>query len=463
VVLTACGGSENFDAAGDGAGPVVDETDDEAGADSGDASSGGQAVTGLVASLNDFGLGLFEVDAVTGESRQLTMEGVEFVDRTHPPIIVGDRAWMLTLTTIDGQDFSQVVGVGRVDLVTGEGDEIVVLGPNRENDESAETISYRLVGADRDSAWVSIAPFGSSAIDVVHRRIDATTGETITELAGLEYSFESDAASCTAELRNPMILPDGSFVGLAGGWPATVDIETGEITATVPWCESGAESFEPFRLRSLVPPEAINDYAVPEDARPVPPEALDDFFGFGSEPAPSGGAYVVSDDGHFWWVFSDLIAYQRGDTAVNTIVGGVVRFDPVAGEVVDVWPLGELAGHWLSAQENGYSGLSGPELAHVGGDLWVVDGREDAPVLRLDPETGTIDVLPVPKGDDIDLTQVSLVGADDDGIWLEVSRRIITTDDEAGRTTTGTLFLDRIDAGVGAFTLSVPERDILGL
>lgn len=91
-----------------------------------------------------------------------------------------------------------------------------------------------------------------------------------------------------------------------------------------------------------------------------------------------------------------------------------------------------------------------------------MDHREDAPLRRLDPATGEITEITIEKGEGIDLTAAEMIFSDPEAIWLEVTRKVITSDDESGRSTTGTSYLERVDTAIGAITVSVPTGDILG-
>ena len=461
VMAAACGGSGGSTV---GSGERVGDPGDSAPAPGPTAetgSSGSGPVEGLVVVLNSFGDSLFEVDPVSGDHRGLTMEGAGFVDRQHQPVVAGGRAWMLTGTLLAGQEYSSTVGLGRLDLATGEGIQITQLGVDRENDESTELLTYEIVGADRESVWVRIQRLGESPSEATYRRIDAETGGTLGEVREVIYEYESDSASCRADINSPRILVDGTFVALVGGWPAVVDPTTGEITPSVPWCESSADAYDRYRLSSLLSTDEMAGWAVTESGEPIPAEELSSVFAF-ADLTPSGNRWEIDEAGHAWWVFAGTRGYLDADVSRAAIIGGVVEFDLGSNRVVDVYPLGEYAGHWLPDDESfDLTTLSDVSLAYSGDHLWIMDGTEDGPLISLDPATGEVEAHELVKGEGVDVTEAEILAHDADGLWLEVNRAVVTENDDGSRTRVGELHLERIDGATGAVVVTVPESEIL--
>jgi hypothetical protein len=131
-----------------------------------------------------------------------------------------------------------------------------------------------------------------------------------------------------------------------------------------------------------------------------------------------------------------------------------------------VWPLGEASVTYLDDDGDDdittVSTMSAFDLRYIDDALWIMDHREDAPLRRLDPATGEITEITIEKGEGIDLTAAEMIFSDPEAIWLEVTRKVITSDDESGRSTSGTSHLERVDTVTGTITLSIPIADILG-
>ncbi|HEC10548.1 MAG TPA: hypothetical protein ENI86_13455 [Acidimicrobiales bacterium] len=458
LLAAACGGSggSSADSAEDAGG-----SQDAGSASTAETASATAPVEGLVVVLNSFGDSLFEVNPSTGEHRALTMDGAEFVDRQNQPVVAGGRAWMITGTLLEGQSYSSTVGLGRLDLATGEGRQIAELGVDRENDEAQDLNIYEIVGADDTSVWVKVQKFGEDSSQSIYRRYDAETGDLLGEIDELVYEYESDTATCTAGITEPRILPDGTFMALVGTFPAVVDTETGEITPTVPWCEANDDAFDPYRLSSVLTPEEMADWAITESGEPVPAEELDSMFGFG-DITPSGGKWVIDGDRHAWWVFAGIRGYRDGEDSGKAIIGGVVEFDLDSNQLVEIYPLGEYAGRWLPDDDTfDVATLSDVYLAYSGDRLWIMDGTEDGPLIGLDPATGTVEAHQLVKGEGVDVTEAEILAFDADGLWLEVNRAVVTENEDGSRSRLGELSLVRIQGTTGAVVVDVPEREIL--
>ncbi len=135
IAAASCGGGDSGNAdngAVDTGSPSGDATADGT-TDDGtvQSDSEGQPINGVLFSLLSPELGLYAIDRDNGEVRDLTMGGVGFTDRQKPPVLVGDAAYTLTATPIEGQLASHEVGLGKIDLPTGAGSEITVIGTDR--------------------------------------------------------------------------------------------------------------------------------------------------------------------------------------------------------------------------------------------------------------------------------------------------------------------------------------------
>lgn len=465
AVIAACGG-DDASSDGDSPEPTVGAQSDETGAGSPDQeppdgqSAAEGPVDGVVVSLSDFGLGLFAVNE-DGTHRELSMDGVDFTDRNAPAIVADEHAYILTLTAVEGQTFTHHVGIGRVDLATGAGTEIVRLGLDRPDDESTEGTRFELVGAGGGVVWAHSRTFGNDVDSMVTlHRFDANTGESLGELAGVRYDVELENAQCSADVVNLQVLPDGTLIGTVAGWPATVDSETGAVTPLVDYCGVSPDDLVPFTLGGHIGEAELDEFVVTDDGQPVAADRVEHYFSTFRTLDISDGEFALGNDGHLWWHHSTVLSGLEGEQ--RGILGAVVRFDPSVGAIVEVHPLGEAAGRWLPEDATfDVATLSGADLTMVDDDLWIVDPAENASLLRLDPGTGTLDSYPVPVGD-AELTDVELLGSTPGSLWLEVNRAVVTADDETGRSTAGTLFIDRVDTATGEFVLSTPVSEIIG-
>ncbi len=458
LVAAACGGSGSSSAdSADGA----RDSGDSGPASTVDTAVASGPVEGLVVVLNSFGDSLFEIDPATGAHRSLSIDGAEFVDRQQQPVTAAGRAFVLTGTLLEGQSYSSTVGLGRLDLATGEGTQIAELGVDRENDEADGLTTYEIVGADETSVWVRVHEFSDDPSAATYRRIDAESGGVVGEMTELRYEYQSDSASCSADINSVHVLPDGTFMALVGGWPAEVDTDTGEIMPSVPWCESSADAYDPYKLSTLLTPEEMAGWAITENGDPVPAEELDSMFAF-ADTTPSSSEWVIDDNGHAWWVFAGTRGYRDGDNSEKAIIGGVLEFDLATDQVVEVYPLGDHAGRWLPDDDTfDVTTLSSVDLAYSGGHLWIMDTTEDGLLLGLDPATGTIEAHQLVKGEGVDVTEAEILAYDADGLWLEVNRAVVTENDDGSRSRLGELHLDRIDGSSGDVVVSVPESEIL--
>ena len=463
-LLAGCGGGGDGD--GDGEDDGADETvegSDAAAAESENAGAGSEsaAVDGALVSVLSPDLGLYAVHRDTGEHSALSLDAVEFIERDRQPIAARSTAFTLSLTTLEGQSFSHEVGLVRVDLDTGEATQIAGLGIDRESDESDELTQWKVLDADDETVWVETGAF----FDVEGRSIigfDTATGAQIIEFDALDFEVTTDTGStCSGTADGLLVMPDGALITTTSGWPAVLDPATGEVSMIFEWCGFGTEP----TLAEFVDPADADDWFVTEDGTAVSAGAAEqvlEFVPLRMTPTPGHG--LVEGDGSLWWLFDSATSVATEDNSISAHAGGVVRFDPVAGEVAAVWPLGDASATYLDGDDDitTVSTMSSFDLRYIDGALWIMDHREDAPLRRLDPATGAITEITIEKGEEIDLTAAEMIFSDPEAIWLEVSRKVITSDDENGRPTSGTSFLERVDTATGTITLSIPISDILG-
>jgi hypothetical protein len=462
ALLAACGGDGDDDGEDDGAGETVEASDAAtAGSENAGAASESDAVDGVLVSVLSPDLGLYAVDRDTGEHSALSLDAVEFIERDRQPIAATSTAFTLSLTTLEGQSFSHEVGLVRVDLDTGEATQIAGLGIDRESDQSDELTRWKVLDADDETVWVETGAF----FDVEGRSIigfDAATGAQIVELDALDFEVTTDTGSiCSGTSDGLLVMPDGALITTTSGWPAVLDPVTGEVSMILEWCGFGTET----TLAEFVDPADADEWFVTEDGPAVSAEAAEQALGFVPlRMTPTPGRGLVEGDGSLWWLFDSATSVETGDISVSAHAGGIVRFDPVAGEVAAVWPLGDASATYLDGDDDitTVSTMSSFDLRYIDGALWIMDHREDAPLRRLDPATGAITEIAIEKGEGIDLTAAEMIFSDPEAIWLEVSRKVITSDDENGRSTSGTSFLERVDTATGTITLSIPIADILG-
>ena len=464
-LLAGCGDGGGADGGGTDtdAGETVGASDAATtGSEPTGTASGSDAVDGALVSLLSPDLGLYAVDRDSGEHRALSLEGVGYTEREEQPIAAGNTAFTLSLTTLEGQSFSNEVGLVRVDLDTGEATEIAELGIDRESDDSDELTQWEVLDADDETVWLETGAFfadeGRSIVG-----FDAATGAQTITFDELDFEVTTDSGSiCSGTADGLLVLPDGTLITTTSGWPALLDPATGGVSMIFEWCGFDAEP----TLADFVESADADEWFVTEDGSAVTAEAAERVLDFVPlRMTPTNGRGLAEGDGSIWWLFNSGTSVETGDVSVSAYAGGVVSFDPVTGEVTAVWPLGEASATYLDDGDDDIttvSTMSSFDLRYIEGALWIMDHREDAPLRRLDPATGAITEITIEMGEGIDLTTAEMIFSDPEAIWLEVSRKVITSDDENGRSTSGTSFLERVDTATRTITVSIPITDILG-
>jgi hypothetical protein len=460
VAAASCSGGDSSSSEG-GTNDTVG-TGDQVTTDEGSvqAATGGEPINGVVFSLLSPELGLYAIDRETDEVRELTMDGVKFTDRQTQPILVSDATYTLTATRIEGQFSSHEVGLGKIDLATGTGTEIALIGTDRENDEDQDLITFELVGGAGTTIWVTSEPFSGDTV-VSYRSFESTSGEPLAEFSPVPYDVTTPAGStCTGEVRDPIVLSDGTLVGLMSAWPASIDPTSGEVEPLIEWCDFDDQ----IDLNSLIAVDEINDYAVTEDGSPIPAEEAENVLGV-IEPNVSNGAYI-DGDGSLWWIFSTNTGYSKDDEVASAHIGGIVEFDLASNTIVNVWPLaGDTVTYTPGDGADDISSVSSitqADLRILDGKLWIMDWRDDAPLRVLDPATGELASIEIPKGDEYDFISATLISSDPESIWLDVTRSTITSEDDESRSSIGLGFIDQLDIATLTFTSSIDQSSIIG-
>jgi hypothetical protein len=462
LAVAACGGGgDDGDSTPDDdadTGVEQPEDDQETDGDDGEQPAGSQSVNGALVSVLDLGLGLYGIDRDTGESFELSYEDDWFTDRTNQPIVVGDRAYSLVFREIEDLDFVNETSVAEFDLTTGTGREIVAFGPNSDGSESLERTTWNLIGAGGDAIWLrrnSSDADGSTTQTIV--RYSISTGEPTGEVSNDTLEIATDGGgSCTATPRPIGVGSDGTLYVDLSGIPARVDSETLEPVEIVGVCFN-----ENLWLSTLAGSTDLAEFTITDDGSPVPDDQASFFYD--DEPVISSDSVVVSDDA-IWWVFSRTPSYldEAGEQR-NAIIGGVARLD-LATSDVSVFPIDDGIGEFLDQEETGFtlSAMSQVQLQVVGDHLWLMDIREAQPLRRLDPATGEVTQFEIPVGDGNDFVEAELIPTDPEGVWLSVSRRVITSAEGEGRSTTGMSYVDQVDPDTGEFVRSMFEGELTG-
>jgi hypothetical protein len=463
IAAASCGGGESSGSGGsdNAVGTSSSETQGDGSlqaANTGGSTADGEPISGPVVSLLSPELGLYAIDRVTNEVRNLEMDGVEFTNRQIQPILVGDSVYMLTATTLDGQFSSHEIGVGKVDLASGNGVELLRLGTDRETDEDPDLITFELVGGDASTIWVTRGPFADPE-NLTYLGIDASTGDGTGQFEVVPYEETTEnGSSCGGGFREAIVLEDGTMVGLTSGWPSSVDTTTGEVEPLVNLCDFDAQ----IDLGSLISPAELNDYVVTETGSPIPDDQAERALGV-IEPQVSNGTFVAGD-ASLWWIFSTGTGYDEGGESLSAHAGGIVQFDLATNSIVNVWPLGSDTVTYEDSDDDitRVSTLSQADLRYLDGKLWIMDSRENAPLRVLDPSTGELTVITIEKSDGVDFTTANLISSDPESIWLDVSRSTITSEEGELQSSLGINFLDQFDPASDAFTSSIKSLTIIG-
>ena len=443
LLAVACGGGgdngsgEDGSGAGsadsDGAGEPGDGDSGDGSTDDGDTTAA-VPVTGALVSVTAFGLGFFAIDPDSGEARLVELEGVGFTDRNQPAVLgESGAAWVLGYTTVEGQSFTNRVQLARVDLATGERGVVAELGQDRENDDATDTTTWQVIGEGAGTVWLVERTFSAAGETFVG--IDAASG---AESARFAYADEQRPF-------DPVVL-DGAVYARVNGEPARLDPATGAF-------DQVASVSEDLAMIDHVASAELGAFTVTRDGSEPTEDEAASLLGFGD--VGPGGASWIAGDGALWWVMDESWTTQSG---LSVVLGGIVRFDPTTATVTGIWPIGDRYATW--EDETTYASMSQAELMVRDGVLWIIDGRDDGPIGRLDPSTGAIDFFEVDRPAGIDHTRVEALATDPDAVWVVASDWTLTSEDDSGRSFSGVAAIERIDPTTGAPVVSVPVTDL---
>lgn len=432
LLAGACGGDDDGggqpvpqvdDAAGDGGEVIAEETSDPAVG----------PVDGALVSVLTFDFGLWALDPSGGEPFEVVVPGVGFAGRQEPVRITpdGSTAVLTVFTTLEGQTFSNDVGLGVIDLTTGEGRLVAQLGQDRSDDESSDFASWEIVGVSDTTAWV--VETGSALEGEALLAVDIASGAVTTVVEASE-----------SRVRGPAVV-DGTLYGQVDGSIARLGDAGWESVAVV-----NELAFDGF-----LSPATMRDFAITRSGTPLDEEWASSMLGFFA-PRPTV-AGMVAAGGFLYWQFNENWSNAEGTD--SAIVGGFIQFDPVAGAITGAWPVGSSVGDFPG--ENEVSTSSQGTWHSTGDTIWFADARDDGDLLRLDPASGVepFDIEPVAGAD---YTRIELAPNDPDGVWLILEDWTVTESNESGTSATGDTRFVLVDPATGAPQLEVDESDLIG-
>ena len=432
ALAAGCGGDD--DAGGDPTPATDDQADDDGEVvDEDTTEPAGGSVDGALVSVLAFDFGLWALDPAGGQPFEVVVPDVGFADRQMPPLTTpdGSTAVLTVFTTLEGQTFSNDVGLGAIDLATGEGRLVAPLGQDRADDESTDFNSWELAGVSDTTAWLIETRSGVDGQALLAVDLASGTVETAVEAS------ESRARGMTVVEGQLYGQVDGSIARLDdGGWESVAVLND--------------LAFEQF-----LSPSTIADFAITRSGTPVDQawaESMLTFF----DPRP-GVAGMVGAGGLLYWQFNETWSNAEGtDTA---IVGGFIEFDPATASITGAWPLGTSVGDF--PDENEVSTSSQGTWHAIGDTVWFADARDNGDLLRLDPASGVeaFDIAPIGGAD---YTQIELVPNDPDGVWLILEDWTITESNDSGTSATGDTRFVLVDPVTGALDLEVDESDLIG-
>lgn len=432
LFAAACGGDDD---SGSTEPPAADVTSDEDDATSDDetSSTAGGAVEGALVSVLSFDFGLWALDPDGGDAFEVTVPDTGFSDRQDPALVSpdGSTAVVMVFTTVEGQTFANDVGLGAIDLATGEGRLVVELGQDRPDDESTEFSSWELIGVSDTTAWVVENAAGVEGEALV--AVDLAAGTTTVAVAPADSRVRSAAV-----LDNTLYGEVNGTISRLGasGWESLVT--TGDLPV------------DPF-----VTPATIADFAITRSGAPLEGQWAEDLLRF-LDMRPTAAGMVAAGDSLYWQFNENWTDAEGTDSA---IVGGFVEFDPARGELTAVWPIGPSIGAF--PDENEISTSSQGTWHTTGDTVWFADARDDGDLLRLDPASGVtvFGFEPVPGAD---YTRIEVLPSDPDGVWLVLEDWTITQSDESGTSATGDTRFVLVDPDSGALVVEVDESDLIG-
>ena len=429
AALVACGGDD--DAGEDDA----DSTPGETATASGDGGTEG-AIEGPLVFVS--GAGLYAVDPATGGGRRIEPSDVEGISIGTPPAVAGSAAYVLTFTTVEGQQNSHDGFVTRIDRATGEDAVLVEVGRDRESDTAEDLYEFPEIVATDDAVWVVKQRFGDAGREIL--RVDPVSGELVATIeraradgfatdGGRLYAFTGEGLEALDPATNAFepLLPAGTRLAEA----AAPNLDLSAIFATEDGSALSADDLE-FALRAGIDGSSAGK----------------------GRGALGGILYSLAyGDGAIWFGWSAVFSTIDG---VSYVGQAILRYDLASGLVDGAVPLSGFGEHFLEG--NTVSNSIGDIHWHADA-LWVVSPQSNGAVLRIDPATLEAEVAYEPCGSEFicsDADDVLFNRTDPDRIWIEYTRLV----DQGGGSRSGEIFLEQLDSATGARVLEVPFSQI---
>ena len=432
AVAAACGGDDDSGSA-ETPPPADAASDDGATAEDETTTTVGGPVEGALVSVLTFDFGLWALDPSGGEPFEVAVPDTGFSDRQAPALVSpdGSTAVVLVFTTVEGQTFSNEVGLGAIDLATGEGRLVAALGQDRPDDESTEFSSWELIGVSDTTAWIAENAAGVEGEALL--AVDLAAGAATVAVAPSESRVRSAAV-----LDNTLYGEVNGTISRLGasGWESLVT--TGDLP-----------------VDQFVTPATIADFAITRSGAPLEGEWADDLLRF-LDLRPTVAGITASGDSLYWQFNENWTDAEGTDSA---IVGGFVEFDPATAQLTAVWPIGPSVGAF--PDENEISTASQGTWHSTAGTVWFADARDDGELLRLDPTAG-VTAFGFEPAAGADYTRIEALPSDPDGVWLILEDWTITQSDESGTSATGDTRFVLVDPDSGALVVEVDESDLIG-
>ncbi len=447
MVSASCGGASDAPSSSPLSEPTSTTADADTGAGSGDLPAATLGpIDGAIVSVLSTGLGLVAIDKSSGEHTALSAEGINFVERVDPMVTVGDTQYTVGFTLRTDQTFAHDVSIVAINRTDGRVDKVAELGFDRETDDSEFSITYTLVGANAEVAWVLQKNIVDGMLTESLREFVLASGAETAAWDAPTWELTTDSSECSAEPYAYRTGSSGRLYALIGGLPALVDVGTQSIEPVAGQCSDARPTFD-----DLVTDDDIATYTSTKSGTGLEGATAGDLY-WATRPSASTSHWVIAGSSA-WWIFGDGGTFD--DERIFT--SAVVEFDLTTRRIVNLFPLGDLAVNWNPDDDNFDLSPLNAELFVRDGALWILDLGDNGQLHRMDTATGTItSTLIDPQG--ADYTTASILDVDPTGIWLDVTRW--TRKDE--RNTSGLGSLINIDSATGDVTLDIAESELVG-
>lgn len=375
---------------------------------------------------------LYVIDRETGANAAIEVP-TKFVDGNFEPATDGETAYAIGFEPVEGQNFTQVVSIIKVDLATNRSEIFLELGQNIENDESQEVVLFGPIVLAGGDPWV--VRDDTTAEFKVLERYDAQSGKLLAEIP--------------LELSGKIVSDDTNLYVVGYEGINKIDLATNTLSLM---------QSEEITLEDFDPELDLAPYIFTKSGNPLPEEHRDFFMGFNID--VSDFNTIATGGDRFWFIMSQFGISFDDESA---IAEAIVEYDPVTESVVALHPLNGLGGRFLPEEETyDVSTITQAKLIFRDGYLFIADARENGKLLRLDPATGLVTESYDPFSPDYDWFDFELIETDPDALWLLVSQATITEEDvEAGtRSSSIEKFMVRIDPITGEEVVSVPQMDL---